>query len=202
MKYKHAQKWHFIKQKPLFYLRWKFKVLTFFLHAAIFIYLVGCHVEHLVGHSFQLLLHPHHLRHRLDLSYRINKHAVAHAFQSTKESSPLPPFQPRFDTDSFRIGIDTLCSITMSGKKECFKDLKPSEGATISGIAGGLVSQGTGTFCFNIDNDSGFRHSIHLPNSLYIPGLPQTLLCPQHWAQVDADNRTYIMNTANGCWLV
>jgi hypothetical protein len=90
----------------------------------------------------------------------------------------------------------------MSGKKECFKDLKPSEGPTTSGIAGGLVSQGTGTFCFNIDDDSGFRHSIHLPNSLYIPGLPQTLLCPQHWAQVDADDGTYITNTANGCWLV
>ena len=75
----------------------------------------------------------------------------------------------------------------MSGKKECFKDLKPSEGATIVGIAGGLVSQGTGIFCFNIEDDSGFRHHIELPNSLYIPGLPQTLLCPQHWAQVDAE---------------
>jgi hypothetical protein len=108
----------------------------------------------------------------------------------------------RFDTDSFRIGIDTLCLVTISEKKECFQDLKVSEGATIVGIAGGLVSQGTGTFCFTIDDDSGIRHNIHLPNSLYIPGLPQTLLCPQHWAQVDANKRTYIMNTANGCWLV
>ena len=80
----------------------------------------------------------------------------------------------------------------MSGKKECFKDLKPSEGATIVEIAGGLVSQGTGMFCFNIEDDDGFKHHIELPNSLYIPGLPQTLLCPQHWAQVDGNDGTYI----------
>ena len=197
MKYKRACKGHFIKPTPLSYLTWKFKILTFFLRTAIYTYLVGCRVERLVGHSFKLLLCPRHLRHRLDLSCRVNKHAVTHAFQSTTASSSLPPFRPRFDTDSYRIEIDTLCSITMSGRKECFRDFKPSEGATITGIAGGLVSQGTGTFCFNIDNDSGSRHNIRLPNSLYIPGLPQTLLCPQHWAQVDADDGTYITNTLN-----
>ena len=95
-----------------------------------------------------------------------------------------------------------MCSVTMSGRKECFKDFHPSEGATISGIAGGLVSQGTGTFCFQIDDDKSFRHSIRLTDSLYIPGFPKTLLCPQHWAQIDNDNGTYIKNTSDGCWLV
>ena len=80
--------------------------------------------------------------------------------------------------------------------------MRPSEGAIIVGTAGSLVSQGTGTFCFDIEDSSGIRHTIQLPNSLYIPGLPQMLLCPQHWAQVDADKGTYIMNTARGCWLV
>ena len=69
----------------------------------------------------------------------------------------------------------------MLGNKERFKDLQPSEGATIVGIAGGLVSQDTGTFCFDIEDSSGIRHTIQLPNSLYIPGLPQTVVCPQHW---------------------
>jgi hypothetical protein len=133
------------------------------------------------------------------LNYRIKKQSITQALQSTTKSSTSLPFHSRFDTDSFQIGIDTLCSITMSGKKECFQDLKVSEGATIVGIAGGLVSQGMGTFCFTIDDDSGIRHNIHVPNSLYIPGLLQTLLCPQHCAEVDADNRTYITNTANGC---
>ena len=86
MKHKHAHKGHFIKPKPLFYLTWKFKVLIFFLRTAISIYLVGCCVEHLDGHSFKLLLCPRHLRHRLNLSCRINRHAVTHAFQSTNES--------------------------------------------------------------------------------------------------------------------
>ncbi len=202
MKYKHVHKGKYIKPKPLFYLTWKFKAIKLTVRAAASIYLAGCRVERLVGHSSQLLLYLSQLCHRIALYCRMRHHAIHQAFRSTTASSSSLPYHSRFDTDSFRIGVDTLCSVTMSGKKECFKDLKPSEGATIVGMAGGLVSQGTGIFCFNIEDDSGFRHHIELPNSLYIPGLPQTLLCPQHWAQVDADNGTYITNTAKGCWLV
>ena len=88
------------------------------------------------------------------------KHALLQAFQTRAPIPPSHPFCPRFNTDSFRIGIDTLCSITMSGKKECFHDLRLSEGDTVVGIARGLVSQGTGTFCFKLEDDSGVWHTI------------------------------------------
>jgi hypothetical protein len=201
MKHKRMQKGHYKKPKPLFHLTWKYKAMKLTIRLAASIYQAGCRVERLVGRSFQLLLCVHSLIYQLELNCRLKTHSVRHAFKSTG-TFLSHPFRPRFDTDSFRIGIDTLCSITMSGKKECFKDLKPSEGATIVGIAGGLVSKGTGTFCFNIEDEDGVKHHIELPHSLYIPGLPQTLLCPQHWAQVDADGGTYITNTATGCWLV
>ena len=202
MKFRRAHKGHYIKPKPLFYLTWKFKIIALTLRAALALYLVGCRMEHLVGSSFQWLLSVNSLCYRTELNYRMAKHTVLHAFQTQAPSSPSHIFQPRFDTDSFRIGIDTLCSVTMSGKKECFCDLHLSEGDTVVGIAGGLVSQGTGTFCFDLEDDSGTQHTIRLPHSHYIPGLPQTLLCPQHWAQLDDDNGTYIKNTAKACWLV
>jgi hypothetical protein len=90
----------------------------------------------------------------------------------------------------------------MSPRKECVQDSKPVEVATVTGIAGGFVTNTQGTFCFNIEEDTGHIHTIKLPGSLYILNLPQTLLCPQHWAQLDDDEGTYIKSTSTGCWLV
>ena len=120
------------------------------------------------------------------------------------------PERARFDTDSFKIGIDTLCSVTMSGVRECFQDLKDIDDPAIlaKGIAGGLQIKGSGTFCFKLEDDKGKLHTIKLPNSAYIPGLPVTLLCPQHWSQSaeangeDGKNGTYIKQEAYGCRLV
>jgi hypothetical protein len=203
MKRKRANKGKHTKPPKLFHLTWKFKTICLTLRAITFAAMAGCRVKRLVGSFFQqMLLCVCHLRHRLCIQCRLQRHSATVAFHSTIDKLSNMPFRPRFDTDSFKIGIDTLCSVTMSGSKDCFKDLRLSEGATISGIAGGLVSQGQGTFCFQLDDDDGVRHSIHLPNNLYVPGLPKTLLCPQQWAQHDHDDGTYIKNTATGCWLV
>lgn len=48
----------------------------------------------------------------------------------------------------------------------------------------------------------GDIHTLKLSNSLYVPGLPQTLLCIQHWAEVDQDQGTSAINTWSGCILV
>ena len=48
----------------------------------------------------------------------------------------------------------------------------------------------------------GDIHTLQLSNSLYVPGLPQTLLCLQHWAQVDQDQGTSAINTWRLCTLV
>ena len=67
MKYKHIHKGKYIKPKPLFYLTWKFKAIKLTVRAAASIYLAGCRVERLVGHSFQLLLCVHPLFHPVGL---------------------------------------------------------------------------------------------------------------------------------------
>ncbi len=107
MKYKHTHRGYFIKPKSLFHLTWKFKALKLTLCTATFVYLVGCHMERLVGYSFQRLLHLHQLRHQIGLNCQMRKHAIRQAFKSTTATSLPLPFWPRFDTDSFRIGIDT-----------------------------------------------------------------------------------------------
>ena len=144
--------------------------------------MVGCCMERLVGSSFHWLLNISLFCCRIELNCRMAKHAALQAFQTHAPIPPSHPLCPQFDTDSFRIGIDTLCSIsiTMSGKQEFFHDLHLSQGDTVVDITGGLVSQGTSTFCFDLEDDSDVRHAIRLPHIHYIPGLPQTLLCPQH----------------------
>jgi hypothetical protein len=109
------------------------------------------------------------------------------AYQSVYDSAA----RAKFDTDSFKIGIDTLCSITMSGNVKCFENLKPVLSGSVGGIAGGLSIQGTGTFCFKIEDSTGKLHTIKLHNSLYVPNLPNTLLCPQHWSQQDDVEGTF-----------
>jgi hypothetical protein len=44
------------------------------------------------------------------------------AFVLVTNSAVPDPIQCRFDTDSLKIGVDTLCSITMSSKKDNFQD--------------------------------------------------------------------------------
>ena len=76
------------------------------------------------------------------------------------------PTQSRFDTDSIKIGIDTLCSIAMSSQQENFENLIAYAGGTVTCISGGLASQSIGTFCFNTEANSGEIHVIKLPGSL------------------------------------
>jgi hypothetical protein len=95
-----------------------------------------------------------------------------------------------------------VCSVAMSPCKEYFQYLNAVEGATITGIAGGIVATVQGTICFNVEDGKDQIQAIKPFGSLYIPNLPQTLLCPQHWAQLDNDDGTYIKNTSTGCWLV
>ena len=88
---------------------------------------------------------------------------------------------------------------------ERFKPLKTN--AIVGGIQGGLAIRGEGTFIFNIEDDEGKTHTIRIPNSLYVPELPMSLLSPQHWAQEANDNTpiqhgTRMENFADGCKLI
>ena len=77
----------------------------------------------------------------------------------------------------------------MSNDISHFENFQPSRtNATMGGIIGSLANKGEDTFAFQVENDDGKIHTIRIPNSLYLPDLPLSLLSPQHWAQEAGDN--------------
>ena len=48
------------------------------------------------------------------------------------------PYLARYDTDSFRISKDTLCTDNLSGNEDHFKDLQLYKGKNVTGISGGF----------------------------------------------------------------
>ena len=114
----------------------------------------------------------------------------------------------RFDTDSFKIGVDNHASRCMTNDIRHFEHFRPLRtNKTVGGIQGGLAIRGEGTFVFNIEDDEGKTHTIRIPRSLYLPDLPMSLLSPQHWAQEAKDNSpiqhgTRMENYADGCKLI
>ena len=90
----------------------------------------------------------------------------------------------RFDSDSKMIRIDNCASYSISHDLEDF--VKPPEAIDkrIKGIGGTLSNVKQGTIKWFIEDDSGKKHKLLLPNGLYIPESPLRLLSPQHWAQV------------------
>ena len=123
--------------------------------------------------------------------------------------SSLPPFQQflamvahqdksfkcNFDTDGFMIGVDTLCSRTMSGCKTHFRSLRdPTTVDQVQGIGDSSMKiEGIGTFFFSLHDDDGKYHTFEVPNSLYVPGIKLPLLSPQHWAK-EADDHKPLYN--------
>ncbi len=71
----------------------------------------------------------------------------------------------------------------------------------VNGIGKGLAIKGKGMFKFLLEDDTGKTHTIKIPNSLYLPGLKQCLLLPQHWAQEAGDGQTWMGNFERECVL-
>jgi hypothetical protein len=93
-----------------------------------------------------------------------------------------------FDMDSFLVGMNTIASITMGTRPKHFDDLiLASKDGVVEGNEGGLAIKGWGTFNFNIEDNQGNMHHIRIPNIMYIPGLKNCLLSPQHWVQEAKD---------------
>ena len=88
------------------------------------------------------------------------------------------PSSVRFDTDSFRLGIDSFASACMSSNKDHFTSYEEESGQDFKGIARGLRIAGRGTLSFRIDDDEGRTHKISIPNSVHIPELPMVLISP------------------------
>jgi hypothetical protein len=90
----------------------------------------------------------------------------------------------------------------MANAPHLFEDLQLIDNAgEVNGIGEGLAIKGKGTFKFSIEDDNGKIHTIRIPNSLYLPGLRQCLLSPQHWAQEAGDGQTWMGNFERECVL-
>ena len=144
----------FRKPPPLLHLTWKRKFWKFVFINALAMYRNFCCMEHSVPSSFKqahhFITHKQFLLLQVTSFHCIQQHARHCAFFSTWESSLPNPVCSCFDSDSFKIGVNTLCSVTMSLHKECFQDLQPVKGATVTGIASYIIANAGGTFCFNV----------------------------------------------------
>jgi len=105
------------------------------------------------------------------------------AFHSSVATSDSPTVC-RFDTDSFKIGVDTFASKCMVNNPSLLDNLTLTPRTqSVEGISAGLDIAGHGTFVFDIEDDNGSIHTIRITDSLYVPDLKFCLLAPQHWAQ-------------------
>jgi hypothetical protein len=114
------------------------------------------------------------------------------AFQSEATLQSVSP-PVRFDSDSYPIGVDSHASRCMANKAHLFEDLRLNKDkGQVDGISEGLEIAGKGTFKFNIKDDRGRQHTIHIKNSLYVPDLRSCLLPPQHWVQEAGDKQIWM----------
>eukprot|EP00956_Cyclotella_meneghiniana_P024931 scaffold50987_cov75-Cyclotella_meneghiniana.AAC.2 len=133
---KRKKKRRFRKPEPLFYLTTKYKVLTFLMRAAWLLLTVGCRVEGFVCASWSQGKVLFDYIRSIFNNYSIStKPSGLPVVAYTSQVSTYPLHLARFDTDSFPVGIDTMCSCTMSNQINCFKDLKPFQ-PNVEGIAG------------------------------------------------------------------
>jgi hypothetical protein len=90
----------------------------------------------------------------------------------------------------------------MANAPHLFENLHLTNNAgEVNGIGEGLAIKGKGTFKFLLKDDNGKTHTIKIPNSLFLPGLKQCLLLPQHWAQEAGDGQTLMGNFERECVL-
>ncbi len=120
------------------------------------------------------------------------------ALQSASLGDPMV----QFDSDLFEIGIDNHASRCMAKAPHLFEDLHLiNDAGEVNGIGDGLEIKGKGTFVFSLADNNRKVHTIKITNSLYLPGLRQCLLSPQHWAHEAKDGQTWMGNFECECVL-
>jgi hypothetical protein len=158
------------------------KLPTYLVPSLFDVFKVGCCVENKIRHFLCPLQRAPRLL----------------ALQSASLTNPAD----RFDSDSFFIRIDNHASRCMANAPHLFEDLHLIDNAgEVNGIGDGLAIKGKGIFKFSIEDDNGKIHTIKIPSSLYLPGLRQCLLSPQHWAQEAGDGQTWMGNFERECVL-
>ena len=121
-------------------------------------------------------------------------------------NGPSKPPSLLFASDLFPLGLDNHASRCMANAPHLFEELRLTpESRKVDGIGEGLDIAGTGTLVLRIQDDNGKVHTIKIPKSLYLPGLRQCLLLPQHWAQetkaMGNKGKTWMTNYWDKCVL-
>ena len=104
------------------------------------------------------------------------------------------------------IGVDNQCSACITHVREDMpSELVPCH-HSIKGFGGAKVWEvWRGTIKWCIEDDTGVRHILIIPNSYYVPQAKVRLLSPQHWALactgVDKNGGAGTMTTATTCTL-
>ena len=111
--------------------------------------------------------------------------STINAFASELDRGPI---YSAFDSDSYRIGIDSMASACMSPFLEDFvpETLRPftrKSGVTPFGKGPSITIQQMGTIKWSFDDDTGRKHVIFIENSLHVPDGSERLISPQHWAR-------------------
>ena len=90
----------------------------------------------------------------------------------------------KFDSDSFRIGVDNHTFRNMSNNLEHFvSKITPTKNTYLRGVGGNLKVHGVGTLTWKTNDDQGKTHELTIKNALYVPKLPSCKISPQYWAQ-------------------
>jgi len=125
--------------------------------------------------------------------------AAAHASAATTDKTS-------FDTESYKIGIDSRTSACISDVKSNFEPgtLRKTN-RVVTGFGGKVVADiMKGTLRWRINDDYGNPTTFLIPNSYYIPQGKARLLSPQHLAQAVGDkdkSGTGCITTADTCIL-
>ena len=90
------------------------------------------------------------------------------------------------------IGIDTHASYCMSNNKNHFiGPITPAGISNVIGVNRTLPILGTGTVVWKLNDDEGRTHVFKIQGTLSVPGLKNSILSPQHWAdKLHAHNRS------------
>ena len=104
--------------------------------------------------------------------------------QAFEDSMPL---LARFDSDSKQITVDAGATLSLSHDRQDFVGEMTPLTRNVRGVSGNVNATHTGTVVWQIEDDNGQVHDIHISYVMYIPTASSHLLSPQHWAQESND---------------
>jgi hypothetical protein len=107
---------------------------------------------------------------------------------STEMQREKLPVSQKCYTDSHILIIDNGCSSSITNTTVDFISQPRMMNVSIEGYNGCTSATNVGTVCWCIEDDTGHKHDILLPNMYYSPQGKHRLSCPQHWAQMAIDH--------------